>query len=408
MTSATFARTRRNVFAIGAFLCAASCGGKADLGHGDGPSHLPPPSGSGGMDGGDGASASEALVLFDKTFISSRGLAVDDQYLYFNVVNGHQSLQRCDKRNCAQTVRELIEVPAFDLQAAGARLAVMNSPVSMSGRLEIKAGTCQLPDCAKIDWIASGASGVTGWALDGVAIYLGLPEDQSIYRCSLPDCPGGFDTIYKGSFEAPLTFDDGYLYWRRSEVVQRVLRSNVVRTRVGGSGALEIAHLESAPSQLFGPDTKEQDQETRRASIVDVDSGWLYVQFDCSLGYPCNQEDAQLARWPLAGGTKETIGAVPEAVGGILAHGNELAWYGSMSSGELGAELFHCRAEACAATAQRLGRLAPGTAEGVPLAADDDFLYWIEQDESSPQGISLAQGGHSLGIGSLRRVAFAR
>jgi hypothetical protein len=344
-------------------VCASGCSEEVNLGGNS--SNGWPGDGSKTVEGAYAVETELVYQLFPN-FVVAHSLAVAGENVYFSgFSNGRASLYRCRKTNCQATAERLAKVcdQVGTMQVYEQRLAV-----SAYGDNTLWLGSYALPSASDKQVVIESLP--QGGNLDplfhGGFVYWSLQEDAAIYRCALPACTNGPERVGSQINDTWLFGEGDLIFWLYDGFIHRA------------------AQLGSSPAQRLLADQTlseaaadaELDASQDYPGIIATSLGMLYAGLR-STNPVCQSSDCVggVVRWPVEGGTRETIHSLEERVSRFFVFENELVWISRHAHYPDLGTLSSCRVEACAATRRDLGQVF---SELRGLARDEHHLYWLE------------------------------
>lgn len=342
------------VFTIG-------CSGKVDLG---GPALATAPKPT--THKAEIAAATESILTLKAEWIT--GLAADAHWLYLTsfAENGTDAfyLQRCAKSDCWSSLTTLGKTgrSGSSLFLQEGRLGWVND----DGLTLCHTPACQDPTLIDGAVFAPGSHALTTWA--DSQLYWWLPDDSSIYTCTLSDCAATRKIVVTAAVTEKLLLLGDFLYLHTGSRVLRTSRTaarQLEELSFSDTTAWKAAEL-SLPQDLVAAD-------------MDLDDAWLYVATSPTLCTSCERE-VTLMRWRLdepSAVAEQVLGqdATLDALVFIRVFDGEIVW--STTTGDL----WSCRAENCQATKRQMG-VQSNVASGQPrggesVVGDAEFIYWL-------------------------------
>ena len=357
---------RRNdqSIALLTLLACSACGGNVNLGNREPPS-VPAFDEPAAASGDDPYLVKSEHTLELTEFHATGAIVVAGKFLYIAGFQGGQSgLFRCTKANCQSTFGRLpgVSENLTSLQVYSGRLGVLS--IESNRWL----GSFALPDASDRQEVLEKLPLFENIAPLFYAgfVYWPMNQDSAYYRCALPTCAGGPRKLFEPSYPAPASSDGSLIF--------TVSDGQIVRMTQLGDGPIDYllpdTHLSLGPRWTTD---RVPEQASEYALHVTTGAGMLYAaigSFSCIPDCP-----SLIARWPANGGPREELFRTETEVLELVAFDRELVWLAARLQDPGPGELATCRVEACARTLRHLG---PGPFDARGIAADEDRIYWLE------------------------------
>lgn len=360
-------------------LVLSGCGGNVNLGERQRASE---PSGAAGAPNETPDAEGTPLVRLENQLSLNGTLAVSGSFFYFPAFGDGtpgSGLYRCEKSDCEATLQRVgSDSWVVSLQVYDGQLGVAASDQNLE-LWWIGSYALPRPEKPRITLGNLPAIGdIDPLFYEGFAYFKmrTFDGDALLYRCALPSCADGPETVAglndSDELGADLnrpSADSGWLFFRDEGALYR-------------TSIPQLAPAERLdPGETLAVATRPELSATRVVSQIAGD-GTLYATLtaaDCIDDCP-----HRIVRWPAPGGKRETLIDDAGAIGQLYLFGSELAWL-DLSAPKLDsaftAYLTSCRIDACEATRRRLG-VVDSNSRGV--TADDDNLFWIETRRLPP------------------------
>lgn len=319
----------------------------------------------------EAAAKTTGLVKVNAIFVS--GLAVDESQLYLTSLAHNESdsyyLQRCRKSDCWRSLTSIARLgwPILGIESNARQLGWVN---------EDGLQLCHAPDCRDVE-VVQGATFQDGWSgpyvWDLDFTYWFLNSDRAIYRCSLPNCASGPESVASNAWALYITLVGDQLYWLDETY-------GILRTATDGTTHPEQLTLQE---QTAWVPLSPEIPDTREYSVRDItlEGAFIYAALAAGdwgangLSSTNGTPGIELARWRYAeaGAPRElvlTADPTFDSCTFMRVFDGEVVW------GTGDGNLWSCLAKNCAASKRQFG--VDGNVDyGRSMASDEAYIYWL-------------------------------
>ena len=294
-------------------------------------------------------------------------LIATGDYLYFvGQVPPYYGIFRCRKADCEATFGLFLgkDNVAY-IQAFGDRLGFRRLEYASYGFASVA-----FSDAKDERVVIRGLPGDTSLPplFHDDFVFFSVPNDRSLYRCSLPACADNPERLAGAKLPThftPRAFGD-LLIWSDGPFIYRVAGYGTEPAMV----LLPDDSLSEAPATVLSSEDPEADLVT----AIDADNGVLYASIQRSRA--CEPDcPYDLVAWPVLGGAARHLFTSERRLSNLRAFDNELVWTSQTAEqrGYATATVSTCRIEACDATRRDLGE----SSGELSVSADEQHIYWI-------------------------------